>query len=72
MPTAMMAIGIAASNTCPTLQAEKCRRGGEDDGHDMPHRDRIGRHLAGDDEAGMMARVLFARFEFPVSVSAAM
>ena len=50
------------------LQAEKCRRGREDDGHDDAHRDRIGRHLAGRRRGGHDGRVLFARFEFPVSV----
>ena len=65
-PTAMMAIGMAASNTLAHLEAEECGGGREDDGHHEAHRHRIGGHLPRGRCRRHDGGVLFTGREFPV------
>ena len=67
-PTAMMAIGMAASNTWPMRRPRIGCGGGEENGHQQAHRDRVGCDLLRLGVGRHHRDVLFARFEFAVRV----
>ena len=52
----------------PDFQAEECRRGREDHGHDYAHRHRVGRHFARGRGRRHQGRIFFAGLEFAVGV----